>query len=312
MAEEATFPIDDILGYLHTVRDYIRWGASHMNEAGLHFGHGTVDAIDEAAALVIHSLHLPPDLSAEFLQANITPAEKHAIVQLLERRIRERKPAAYLINRAWFMGLPFYVDERVLIPRSPLAELIENHFEPWLPSSEAVESILDLCTGSGCLGIACGYVFPNAKVDLVDISSDALAVAQRNIKEHGLTGRITALQSDLFSALEWRCYDLIISNPPYVSTKELARLPAEYHHEPVLGLAAGEQGLDVILAILRQAPDYLNDDGILVVEVGNAQHALSDALPEVPFVWLEFERGGEGVFLLTAEQLRAAQQFLSG
>jgi ribosomal protein L3 glutamine methyltransferase len=308
MVEEINLPIDDVFGHLHTLRDFIRWGASRMNEAGLYFGHGTADAIDEAAALVLHSLHLPPDLSAEFFQATLTPAEKHAVLHLLERRIRERKPAAYLTNRAWFMGLPFYVDERVLIPRSPLAELIETHFEPWLANSEAVESVLDLCAGSGCIGIACAYAFPNARVDLVDVSADALQVAQRNIEEHNLGERVRAIQSDLFAALGGRRYDLIVSNPPYVSAAELKRLPAEYRHEPAIGLAGGEQGLDVILNILRQALAHLNEDGLLVVEVGNAQHALSDAFPEVPFVWPELERGGEGVFLLTARQLKAARR----
>lgn len=276
-----------------------------MNEAGLYFGHGTADAIDEAAALVLHSLHLPPDLSAEFFPANLTPDEKHTVLHLLERRIRERKPAAYLTHRAWFMGLPFYVDERVLIPRSPLAELIETHFEPWLSNNGAVESILDLCAGSGCIGIACAYAFPNAQVDLVDISTAALEVARRNIEEHGLEERVNAIESDLFAELDGCRYDLIVSNPPYVSTAELQRLPAEYHHEPAIGLEAGEDGLDVILKILHQALAHLSDDGLLVVEVGNAQHALSDAFPEVPFVWPELERGGEGVFLLTARQLQA-------
>lgn len=296
---------DNVFSHLHTIRDLIRWGASRMNEAGLHFGHGTDNAIDEAAALVLHALYLPPDLHAEYLQSYLTPTEKQAAIQLLERRIAERKPAAYLTNRAWFMNLPFYVDERVLVPRSPLAELIERHFAPWLPDSRKVETILDLGTGSGCIGIACAYAFPDARVDLADISADALAVARRNITEHGLDDQVEAIQSDLFSALKGRRYDLIISNPPYVGQEELDNLPSEYHHEPRLGLAAGAEGLDVVAEILSQAADYLQRDGVLVVEVGNAQYALCEAFPDVPFTWLEFEHGGQGVFFLNASQLKA-------
>ena len=296
---DTTMPIH----HLHTIRDFIRWGASRMNEAGVHFGHGTADAIDEAAALVLHALHLSPDLHEEYLQAALTPAEKQAVLDLLERRVRERKPAAYLMHQAWFMGLPFYVDERVLVPRSPLAELIERHFAPWV-DPDAVEHILDLGAGSGCIGIACAYAFPGARVDLADISTTTLEVARRNIEEHGLKERVEAIQSDLFAALAGRRYELIVSNPPYVSLEEMAQLPEEYRHEPALGLAAGEQGLDVVIEILRQAPDYLSEEGTLVVEVGNAQYTLCEAFPDAPFVWLDLERGGEGVFLMTAEQLR--------
>ncbi|CDH44194.1 MAG: 50S ribosomal protein L3 N(5)-glutamine methyltransferase [Candidatus Competibacteraceae bacterium] len=295
---------DNVLPYLRTLRDLIRWGASQMNAAGLHFGHGTDNAIDEAAALVLHALHLPPDLPAEYLQAQLTPPEQQAVLHLLQRRIAERKPAAYLTQRAWFMGLPFYVDERVLIPRSPLAELIERHFSPWLPDSRQVGDILDLGTGSGCIGIACAYAFPDARVDLVDISTEALEVARRNVADHSLEDQIGVIQSDLFSALKGRYYDLIISNPPYVALAELDTLPTEYHHEPRLGLVAGAEGLDMVEQILLQAADYLKRDGLLIVEVGNAQYALCEALPEVPFTWLEFERGGQGVFLLNAAQLR--------
>jgi ribosomal protein L3 glutamine methyltransferase len=295
---------DDVLPYLRTLRDLIRWGASQMNAAGLHFGHGTDNAIDEAAALVLHALHLPPDLSAEYLQAQLTPPEQQAALRLLQRRIAERKPAAYLTQHAWFMGLPFYVDERVLIPRSPLAELIERHIAPWLPDSRQVGDILDLGTGSGCIGIACAYAFPDARVDLADISAEALEVARRNVADHGLEDQVEVIQSDLFSALKGRHYDLIISNPPYVGLAELDTLPTEYHHEPRLGLVAGAEGLDMVEQILRQAADYLKRDGLLIVEVGNAQYALCEALPDVPFTWLEFERGGQGVFLLNAAQLR--------
>ncbi len=295
---------DDLSSHLHTIRDLIRWGASRMNEAGLHFGHGTDNAIDEAAALVLHALHLPPDLHAEYFQSHLTPAEKQAVLLLLKRRVAERKPAAYLTQRAWFMGLPFYVDERALVPRSPLAELIERHFAPWLPDSRAVGGILDLGTGSGCIGLACAYAFPDARVDLADISVEALEVARRNVTEHGLEDQVEVIQSDLFSALKGRRYDLIISNPPYVGLEELDSLPAEYQHEPRLGLAAGTEGLDVVMEILHQAADYLSRDGLLIVEVGNAQYALCAALPDVPFTWLEFEHGGQGVFLLNASQLR--------
>ncbi len=295
---------DDVLPYLHTLRDFIRWGASQMNAAELHFGHGTDNAIDEAAALTLHALHLPPDLSADYLQARLTPPEQQAVLNLLQQRIVQRKPAAYLTQRAWFMGLPFFVDERVLVPRSPLAELIERHFAPWLSDSRQVESILDLGTGSGCIGIACAYSFPDARVDLADISADALEVARRNVADHGLEDQVEVIQSDLFSALKGRCYDVIISNPPYVGLTELDHLPAEYHHEPRLGLLAGDAGLDVVVEILRQAAQFLNRDGLLIVEVGNAQYALCEALPDAPFTWLEFERGGQGVFLLNAAQLR--------
>ena len=295
---------DDVSSHLRTIRDLIRWGASRMNEAGLHFGHGTDNAIDEAAALVLHTLHLPPDLHTEYLQARLTPSEKQAALRLLERRIAERKPAAYLTQRAWFMGLPFYVDERVLVPRSPLAELIERHFAPWLSDSRPIGDILDLGTGSGCIGIACAYAFPDARVDLADISAEALDVARRNVAEHGLEDQVEVIQSDLFSALKGRHYDLIISNPPYVGLEELDNLPAEYHHEPRLGLAAGAEGLDVVMEILRQATDYLKRDGLLIVEVGASQYALCETFPDVPFTWLEFERGGQGVFLLNAAQLR--------
>lgn len=295
---------DNVLRHLHTIRDLIRWGASRMNEAGLHFGHGTDNAIDEAAALVLHALHLPPDLHAEYFQSRVTPPEQRAALDLLERRIVERKPAAYLTQRAWFMGLPFHVDERVLVPRSPLAELIERHFAPWLPDSRKVEHILDLGTGSGCIGIACAYAFSDARVDLVDVSADALEVARRNVAEHGLEDQVDVIQSDLFAALKGRRYDIIVSNPPYVGLAELDALPVEYRHEPRLGLAAGEEGLDVVVAILRQAADYLKRDGVLIVEVGNAQYPLCEAFPDAPFTWLEFERGGQGVFLLNAAQLK--------
>lgn len=278
-----------------------------MNQAGVYCGHGMDNTLDEAAALVLHGLHLPLDLHEAFFQTTLTMQERKVVLKLLERRVLERKPTAYLMQRAWFMGLPFYVDERVLIPRSPMAELIERQFTPWLAAPEEVKRILDLGAGCGCLGIACAYVFPQAHVDLVDISIDALQVAWRNINEHGLEDRVQVIQSYLFNGLAGQRYDFIISNPPYVSKEELRRVPDEYGHEPLQALAGGEKGLDVVTEILDQALDYLNPDGLLVVEVGNTWYALTEAFPDAPFTWLNFERGGEGVFLLEAKQLQAFQ-----
>jgi len=287
---------------LKTIRDYIRWGVSRFNEADLYYGHGMASALDEVVYLCLFGLNLPHDFSVDYFDCALTADEKKAVYALLNRRIVEKLPASYLTGEAWFAGLPFVVNENVLVPRSPIAELIEKRFAPWV-EAEAVENILDLCCGSGCIGIASAYAFDWAFVDMVDISPEAIDVAEENIQRHQLEERVSVVASDLFQNVPQRHYDIIVSNPPYVDAEDMANLPDEYLHEPALGLSAGDDGLDLVIPMLQQAREYLTDQGILVVEVGNSQHALQEAYPHVPFVWLDFERGGSGIFLLTAEQL---------
>ena len=296
-----------ITSELKTILDWLRWGMSRFNEAKLCFGQGYVDAWDEAIALLRFALHIDADITPELLAARLTEAERKTVHALFKKRIETRIPVAYLTNHAVFAGLDFYVDERVLIPRSPIAELIETQFEPWV-EAPAVTHILDLCTGSACIAIACAHYFPDAKVDAVDISKDALEVAKINVEKQHVTDRVQLIQSDLFENLPEQKYDIIVSNPPYVSATDMQQISEEFKHEPSLGLAAGDDGLELVKRILVDAKRFLSEKGILVVEVGNSRDVLEALCPELPFVWLEFSRGGEGVFLLTHEDLFTFQK----
>lgn len=293
---------NSILKELNTIRDFIRFAISQFTKEKLYFGHGTDNAWDEAVYLVLHTLHLPQELDYSMMDAALTTNEKHEVIKILYARAKKRIPAAYLTKEAYFAGLSFYIDNRALIPRSPVAELIQKRFEPWI-DSEKVTRILDIGTGSGCIAIACAYAFPNAKIDAVDISKDALKVAKINCEKHNVSDRIKLLHSDLFSALKDKTYDVIISNPPYVSKTDMKLLPKEYLYEPNKALLAGTEGDEIVEKILCQAPDYLDKDGILIVEVGNSQPVVLQRYPHLPFTWLDFEQGLSEVFLLNAEQL---------
>ncbi|WP_317622533.1 MULTISPECIES: 50S ribosomal protein L3 N(5)-glutamine methyltransferase [unclassified Ketobacter] len=294
--------MDEAISELATIRDFLRWSVSLFNEHQLVLGHGFDDPWDEAVALVLHALHLPWDTDVRIQDARVLPAERKVICSLLARRVLERVPTAYLTGVGWFAGIPFQVDQRVLIPRSPIGELIEKQFAPWIDPA-AVESILDLCTGSGCIGIACAQYFPDALVDCADLSEDALDVAERNVLDLGFEQQVNVIYSDLFEALDGRTYDIIVSNPPYVDKQDMDALADEFHHEPRMGLEAGNDGLDIVRKMLPELSRHLNPGGIAVIEVGNSWEALEDAYPQVGFTWLEFERGGMGVFLLTKEQI---------
>ncbi|MGQ0801682.1 MAG: 50S ribosomal protein L3 N(5)-glutamine methyltransferase [Pseudomarimonas sp.] len=287
---------------LRTIIDLIRYGGSRFNAAGLCFGHSYDNALDEATQLTLHALHLPHDLNPIYGQSRVTAAEKADVLALFERRITERVPACYLTGEAWFAGLCFKSDVRALVPRSPIAELIEGGFQPWIGELE-VERALDLCTGSGCIAIAMAHHQPDWQVDAVDLSTEALSLAVENAARLDVADRVRLLRSDLFAELRGQTYELIVSNPPYVTRDEVAALPGEYSHEPELGLIAGEDGLDLALRILRDAPDHLSEGGVLIVEVGESERALSRLLPQLPLDWIEFKVGAMGVFVVTRDTL---------
>ncbi|PKO51419.1 MAG: 50S ribosomal protein L3 N(5)-glutamine methyltransferase [Betaproteobacteria bacterium HGW-Betaproteobacteria-20] len=293
---------------LQTIRDWIRFAVSQFEASDIFYGHGTDNAYDEAVWLIMSTLHLPMDTLDNFLDARITIAERIKLASFIEQRITRHTPTAYLVKEAWLQGLKFYVDERVLIPRSFIAELLNSDsstgdLSPWIEFPEMIESAADICTGSGCLGILLASVFPNAAIDVIDISQDAIDVANINISNYGLQEQVTAIRSDMFDALKGKKYDVIISNPPYVDAPSMATLPQEYQNEPQLALGSGVAGLDHTHTILREAANYLNDDGILIVEIGHNREALEAAYPNIIFNWLETSSGNEFVFLLTKSQL---------
>ncbi|MBU0753299.1 MAG: 50S ribosomal protein L3 N(5)-glutamine methyltransferase [Gammaproteobacteria bacterium] len=290
---------------LLTMRDWLRWAVSRFNEAGLFFGHGTDNAFDEAAWLIMHALRLPHDQLDVFLDARLTPDERLAVLNILQLRIARRLPAAYLTQEAWLGDFRFYVDERVIVPRSYFAELLREGFAPWIADPDEVADTLDLCTGSGCLAILMAHAFPNASVDAVDISADALAVAQRNVTDYGLDDQVRLVRSDVFSKLGKRRYDLIISNPPYVTAAAMAALPEEYRREPALALAAGDDGLDIVRTILANALRHLKPDGLLAIEVGHNREIVEAAFPELPLTWIDTPTAEGKVFLVNARDLKA-------
>ncbi len=296
---------------LATIRDWVRWAASQFNEAGLWYGHGTDNALDEALALVLHALHLDHSLPGDFLDCRVTDVEKDRIGDYLKQRLEQHIPLAYITHEAHFAGLSFYVNDDVLVPRSPIAELVLQGFEPWLQLDGQLR-ILDLCTGSACIAIACAHHLPEAMVDASDISPSALDVARVNVERHQLQDRVNLYRSDVFDDLPTERYDLIVSNPPYVSQEEMAGLPDEYGYEPALGLEAGEDGMDIVARILCTAENYLKPGGIIIIEVGESMDYLLRRYPIVPFLWLDFTHGGNGVFLLTAEQLKQYEQDFLG
>ena len=291
---------------LVTVRDLVRFAVSAFNREKLFFGHGSADAFDEAAYLVLHTLTLPPDKLEPFFDARLTSIERDAVLAVIERRVRERIPAAYLTNEAWLGEYKFYVDQRVIVPRSFIAELLRESLAPWVEDPDAIESALDLCTGSGCLAILAALTFPHAVVDAVDLSAEALEVAERNIGDYALADRVEPIRSNMFEELGDRRYDLILSNPPYVTAISMSGLPQEYLREPGMALASGIDGLDHVRVILRGAPDYLNEDGLLVVEVGFNREGVEAAFPNLPFTWAETSAGDGVVFLITRKDLLSA------
>ncbi|AAU37872.1 HemK protein [[Mannheimia] succiniciproducens MBEL55E] len=296
---------DDITNNLHSIKDYLRWTYSNFNRSDIYYGHGQDNSWDESTQLVLSGLDLPLDLPQELYNANLTQAEKETVINLVIKRLAKRLPVAYLTNSAWFCGLEFYVDERVIIPRSPISALIENRFQGIIVKEP--KRILDMCTGSGCIAIACAEQFKEAEVDAVDLSIDALNVAEINIDRYNLSERVFPIQSDLFDNVPADKYDLIVSNPPYVDREDLADMPEEFHYEPEMALGSGVDGLTITKQILANAANYLNDDGVLVCEVGNSMIHLIEQYPDVPFNWVELRNGGVGVFVLTKAQLIAYQ-----
>jgi ribosomal protein L3 glutamine methyltransferase len=288
---------------LHTIRDWLRYTVSRFEEAGLFYGHGTQNSYDEAAWLILATLHLPYDTLETFFDAVITEAERKHLAHLIERRVTERIPTAYLVREAWLGEYKFYVDERVIVPRSFIAELLRDNLAPWVENPEEVVSAADICTGSGCLAILLAHALPNAEVDAVDISDDALAVTRRNVADYGLEGHVTPVKSDMLTALKGKQYDVIISNPPYVNAPSMDTLPPEYRHEPQLALASGEDGLEHVRTLLSEAASHLHPGGLLIVEIGHNRDELEMQFPNLPFTWLEVSAGDGFVFLLTREQL---------